>query len=342
MVPVTGSPFGVMVSPGARWTFVALSGAGAIGVFRNEGPGAPTAVRTVAVQSGQPLGEALTRDGRYLLTADAGAGATVVDTSRAEQGRPGAWLGTLSAPGGAGAVEVAVSPDTRFAFVSLEGSEELAVFSLKRALDHGFGPSDFVGTIPVGLGPVGLAVSPGGRWLYATSEMSVAPGLRPQGTLTVINLRRAETDPAGSVMSTVAAGCSPVRVIVSADGSVIWATARESNFLLGFSAARLLSDPAHALVARVRVGSAPVGLALVDHGSRIVVADSNRFSAPGAASTLAVVSVTAALAGRPALLGYIRAGGFPREMALEPGGRTLLVTNFGSQQLETVDLTGLP
>ena len=348
MASVAGNPFGVAVSPDGRWTFAALSSAGAVGVFRNEDPGAPAAVRTVAVVPGQPLGEVLTRDGRYLLAADALGGATVIDASRAEQGRPGAVLGTLSAPGGSGAIEVAVSPDGRFAFVSLEGSAELAVFSLQQALVHGFSPSDFVGTIPVGEAPVGLAVSPDGRWLYATSEIereatpSGGPRLGSPGTLTVISLRRAETDPAGSVMSTVTAGCSPVRVIVSGDGHVIWVTARGSDFLLGFSAARLLSDPARALIARVRVGAAPVGLALVDNGTRIVVADSNRFSAPAAASSLAVVSVAAALAARPALLGYVRAGGFPREMALEPGGRTLLVTNFSSQQLEAVNITGLP
>jgi hypothetical protein len=48
------------------------------------------------------------------------------------------------------------------------------------------------------------------------------------------------------------------------------------------------------------------------------------------------------LAGKPALLGYLRAGGFPRQMALEPGGRTLLVTNFSSQQIEVVGVAGLP
>ena len=60
--------------------------------------------------------------------ADNGAGAAVIDTSRAEQGRPGAVLGTLSAPGGSGATEVAGSLDDRFAFVSLGDSAELAVF----------------------------------------------------------------------------------------------------------------------------------------------------------------------------------------------------------------------
>jgi hypothetical protein len=54
------------------------------------------------------------------------------------------------------------------------------------------------------------------------------------------------------------------------------------------------------------------------------------------------VNVAAALAGKPALLGYLRAGGFPRQMALEPDGRTLLVTNFNSRQLESVSVAGLP
>ena len=32
----------------------------------------------------------------------------------------------------------------------------------------------------------------------------------------------------------------------------------------------------------------------------------------------------------------------PRQMALEPDGRVLLVTDFSSQQLETVSVTSLP
>ena len=72
------------------------------------------------------------------------------------------------------------------------------------------------------------------------------------------------------------------------------------------------------------------------------MADSNRFAASGAVATLAVVDAPAALAGKPALLGYLPAGRFPREMALEPGGKVLLVTNFASGQLEAVDVGGLP
>ena len=72
------------------------------------------------------------------------------------------------------------------------------------------------------------------------------------------------------VVATITAGCSPVRVVTSADGSTVWVTARESDRLLAFSAAKLLSDPAHSLIASVEVGEAPVGLALVDGGQRVV------------------------------------------------------------------------
>jgi DNA-binding beta-propeller fold protein YncE len=123
---------------------------------------------------------------------------------------------------------------------------------------------------------------------------------------------------------------------------VIWVTARASDAVLAFAAARLRTDAAHALLADVRVGEAPVQLAFVRAGTRIVVADSDRFDVRGAAASLAVIDAPAALAGRPALLGYLPAGQFPREMATTPGGRTLLVTNFSSNQLESVDVAGLP
>jgi len=184
-------------------------------------------------------------------------------------------------------------------------------------------------------------VSPDGRWLYTTSEVSAASA-GMQGTLSVISLPRAETSPGTAVVATVAAGCNPVRVVVSADGREVWVTARASDDLLCFSAAALSARPAQALVATVRVGEAPVGLMLVRDGSLVVVADSNRFGAPGANSDLSVVSVAAALTGRPAATGLISAGQFPREMALVPGGQTLLVSNFASDQLEAVSVPSIP
>lgn len=344
LVTVAGEPFGVVTAARGHWAFVSATngsgGGGSVDVYQT-GSAVPRLVRSISLPSATlPLGEALTPDGRYLLVASQ-SGAVVISVARAESGRPDAVIGTLTSPNGFEAIEVAVSPDGRYAFVSLEASSKIAVFRLHRALTRGFGPSDFAGLIPTGEAPVGLAFSPGGRWLYSTSELA-GPASGGQGSLSVISVPRAETHPARSVVTTVKAGCSPVRVITSADGAVVWVTARGSDALLAFSAARLLSDPAQARLAEVQVGEAPVGLALVDGGRRLVAADSDRFGLGGAQANLAVVSVAAALAGRPAVLGYVRSGLFPRQMALEPGGRTLLVTNFDSQQLESVGVAGLP
>ena len=184
MLPVSGSPFGVAATAAGRWAFVAVvgprPGSPSIDVLRLAGPRAPTLVRSIPVP-GMPLGVTITPDGKYLLAAD-NAGVAVLSVARAESGAAGAVLGTLSAPGGSGAaagggpaggaIEVAASPDGRFAFVTLEDSQRAAVFNLGAALSRGFGPADYVGSIPLGLAPVGITVSPGGRWLYATSEIA--------------------------------------------------------------------------------------------------------------------------------------------------------------------------
>jgi len=163
----------------------------------------------------------------------------------------------------------------------------------------------------------------------------------PPGTLTLIDLRRAETDPAHAVVATVDAGCQPVRVVTAANGTQVWVTARASDDVLCFAAARLVADPSHALVAVVRVGEAPVGLTAVRDGTLIVVADSNRFRVSGEHADLTVINVADALDGHPAIVGQIPAGLFPRDMTAAPDG-TVLVSNFSSGQVEAVDTATIP
>jgi DNA-binding beta-propeller fold protein YncE len=228
-----------------------------------------------------------------------------------------------------------VSPDDSTTFVTLESSHEMAVFSLKRAERAGFGPSDVVGYVPLGQLPVGVAISPDGHYLYVTSER--ASRAVQEGILTTIDLRRAEHDPAHSILSTVWAGCGPVRVVAS--GPSVYVTARESDQVLQFSVADLVSHASTALTAHVEVGAAPVGLALVDHDKLLVVADSNRFGL-GTTSNLAVVSTNGGAS--PPLLGYVKAGHFPRDMAVSGDRKNLVVTNYGSGQVEDVVVATLP
>jgi DNA-binding beta-propeller fold protein YncE len=344
-VPVLGSPFGVAIVGKSNDAFVA-SPTGSIIEYSisNSVPRLVQIDTFGTVQPHQapiggtsPAGLAVTPDGRYLVAA-AESGAVVVDVKQLEKkGAPSSsWtVGTL-ASSGSGAIEAAVSPDGDFVFISLEDSDELAVFNLKRALAHGFGPSDVVGTVPLGIAPVGIAISPNGRYLYVTSEAGSSGQL--EGTLTTIAVNRAERSPAHAIVSTVVAGCSPVRVVATT--SSVFVTARESDAVLEFSADDLVSDPSAALKADLQVGEEPVDLALVDDGHTLVIADSDRFGTPGAHPDLAVV--TLGPRGDLTLDGYVESGDFPRDMSLSPNGKTLLVSNFASAQLEAVKVGTLP
>lgn len=336
---VPGPPFGVAITSNEKWD---LAGIGPnVGVVRIT-PAGGRVTRLIKLPAGDSArGAGLTPDGKYLLVANLKLGADVIDVARAVQGKPGALLGTLQVPAPAkGAFEVAFSGDGKFAFVTMAGEKEVAVFNLGLALSAGFGPADYVGAAPVGVTTVGIAASPDHQWIYATSEISVPGGSR--GLLTTISVAKAETDPADSVVSNVDAGCRPVRVAVTPDGKTVWVTARQSNAIVAFSARKLVTDPRHALLAWVRVGVQPIGIAAVNCGADIAVADSHRFKAKFGEPNIGIVSVHAALTGQPAIVGYIRSGLVPRELAVAQNGKSLLVGNYGSGQLETVNLTQLP
>jgi DNA-binding beta-propeller fold protein YncE len=338
-----GTPDGVATTPDGRTSFVALqSGPPRIAVIDNSRFG-ERLLRTVAVPA-YASGMRVTPDGRYVLGA-AGRGAVVLDVTAAVSGAGGELLGSLAAPAGVagagpGAAEIAVSADSRFVFVTLEGAGVVAVFNLDTAIRLGFGANGFVGSIPVGAGALGITVSPDGQWLYEVSESARDGSAHDSGVLNVIDMKRAARGPATSVIATAVAPCAPVRVAVSPDGTVVWVTARDANALLGFSAVALPRDPAHALVSVTRVGAQPLGLAVVDAGRGVLVADSNLSDAPRARSGVSVIYT--ASSGNPTLLGSILAGKFSDAISVAPTDDLALVTNSGTRQLEALAIQRLP
>ena len=87
-------------------------------------------------------------------------------------------------------------------------------------------------------------------------------------------------------------------MIITPDGKTAWVTARESDALLGFDTAKMLSDPEHALIARVDICSNPIGESFAANHTRVVAAcsdlDQNKNGKPG----VAIVDTQAALPGR--------------------------------------------
>jgi DNA-binding beta-propeller fold protein YncE len=351
MMALPGAPYAIVSTE--RWSFV--STAGEVDVLRN-GRFAPRLVRRMrlpAASGGGRHGMALTHDGRYLLVSG-GSGAVVIGVNRAERGTRRPVLGMLTSavqgsPALAGSIAVVISPDDRFAYVARARASGVAVFDLASALADRLRTSGYIGRVPLTYGPSALALGPRGRWLYATrlaSPNGAAAGSRAagaqDGTLTMIDAIRARTRPDSAVVRTVAAGCEPVRVTVSAAGRLVWVTALASHAVLGYSSSRILHRVPRPMIAYVPVGSAPVGVLPIDGGRRLLVADSGAAGTPAPGPGVTVVDVAAAVAGRPAAIGTVPAGVYPRDLAVPPGRRTAFVTNYGSDQIEAVNLNTVP
>jgi DNA-binding beta-propeller fold protein YncE/tRNA A-37 threonylcarbamoyl transferase component Bud32 len=332
-VQVGGNPFDVVVTPNG-FGFVSLRKGNPL-VVMNTTHTVPTVRDQVPLAN--PEGETFTHNGKYLLVAG-NNGMTVFSVSDLEAGQT-TPVGSLGVPGGKGALEVVTSPDDRYAFVTLQNSGTVAVFNLHKALNSTFSSADVVGTIPMKADPLGITASPDGRYLYVVSGLSSNAIDSGMGTLSIVSMSKAEIKPASSVVANDNAGCGPARVITSDNGKYVWVTSGGGNALEAFAADKLISDPTHALVAKVAVGEIPLGLELIKNGTQIVVADSNRDKVNNAVPDLAVVDVAKALAGQPALLGTIKSGLAPRQFALSRNGKTLLVTNTDSGTVESVDVS---
>lgn len=347
-----GSPFASVATHDGDWIFVSLQSSTArdngIAVLRQQE--SSLALKAIIALPGVPAGLTLTSDERYLLVAD-GKGVAILGAARAEAGAENALLRSISDGSNPGTIEVALSRDDQYVFATDEAGQTLSVINLQKTLTGSAVDAGYVGRVPLDLGPVGLALAPDNRYLYVTTEYSTQDAslllrqrnratLQIPGTLTVVDVARAEHDPAHAVVGSALAGCTPVRVALSAAGDVAWVTARGGDEALAFNTTLLLKDPAQALVASVAVGPAPVGLALIRQDTELIVADSNRLAGGDSPQTLTLINVKQALAGQPALLGSVAVGSFPRELALD--GQTLLLTNYTSATLSQIALSKLP
>jgi DNA-binding beta-propeller fold protein YncE len=129
---------------------------------------------------------------------------------------------------------------------------------------------------------------------------------------------------------------------LSPDGNRLFVTARASNAVLVFDAAKLISDPQNARLSVTPVGKSPVPIALVQNRSLAVVGISNRYGADATEpSTLSVLDTTRIGKADP-IIGSVPAGAFPRELGLSPDGKVLYWTNFLSRSLQAIHVDQLP
>jgi DNA-binding beta-propeller fold protein YncE len=372
-LPTAGHPFAALPVPGGIIVTVTSNGrpdsATGLRVFAGPSPAALTFKCLQRVDATQLLGLARTPDGKTLIVAAGDAGLILLDRAAVLDGcrATGVTVPMGNAASRQGSLDVAVTPDGRFAFVANEygvAARDAAGHDLPGhvgvvALSYdaaGAPTGKLVARIATGAAAVtGVALSPDGRRLYVTSEV-IRPGARaangrvpavahdncrqgegaaqPFGLLSVIDVARAEAGATGSVVSASAAGCSPVRAVVSPDGQTVWVAARGDDKILAFSTPLLETDPAHALLGvGGSGGKAPVGLALFAGGKRLAVANSNRFGGPKAIGSLALFDVTA---GDAKLVETIPATYFPRSVSVAEDEATLFLTDYNGGQVQVL------
>lgn len=361
-VALPGHPFSTVSSPDGCWLFVSLTSSnpksanGVAVLSRRRGQ---INLKKVFPVEAEPTGMSITHDGKLLIVAD-GDYVVFMDAARMIEGRGDPILGYIKDADFAGSVYVNTTADDKFLFVSDENVETVTVINLQRARAEGFKETAIVGKIPTGGAPIALTFSPDGRWLYTTSQIapeslgwpieckpegqdpSTAQPRYPQGAIHVVDVAKAATDPAHSVVASVPAGCSPVRLAISPNGERVFVTARNSNALLAFDTGKFQTDAAHARVGTVPVGSSPVGVTVVNEGRQVFVTNSNRFARDQTVrQTLTVIDAARVGEGQAAIMGSIPAGIFPREFGQSPDRQTLFVANYISSELEVIDLKRL-
>jgi len=169
-----------------------------------------------------------------------------------------------------------------------------------------------------------------------------------------------------SIVTIIAAGCSPVRAVETQDGQYVWVAARGRNTqlpvpadpdargyqVLGFNRSALVSaSPNNAFVGYSDThGTAPVGMALFNNDTLLAVANSNRFWQTGRAcgnhpppgslpctANVAIMDVSNPAA--PTVVQTVSAysnDAFPRNVTVGPDDSTLYVPNADQNQLEVI------
>jgi DNA-binding beta-propeller fold protein YncE len=343
-VRLPGHPFSAIPTANGCTIFVSLTptmpGEKAQVAVLARSAGRVSLVRTVA-GADQLIGMALSPDERVLAAAD-DQGVTLFDTARLIRGAADIVLAKAADGPSSGAAYVAFSPNGRLLVVSDEQARAVTVYDFA-AFSRGE-PLKAIGKVPVDYGPSGLAFSPDSRRLYVTVQVAAVPGTECQaesakdhphasGQLVVVDADRAAVNPAAAVLAAVQSGCNPVRVAVSPGGDRAYVTMRGSNAVGVFDTTRLVGDGSRAATGLFKVGESPVGVIATD--KLVFATNSDRFG-DGRSASISVMDLA-----NPTHAITIPSAGFPRELKLTADLKTLLITNYTSQELELVDLARL-
>lgn len=205
--------------------------------------GTPREIHNVGVGA-YPVHMVATRDGGTIfVTSFGGASVAVVD------GHSWTLRATIITPDRPHSI--VISPDGQWVYTGCYGGAAIAVINVAH--------DTLAATIPLpqAAEPYGLAISPNGRYLYASDNLT--------GRLFVVDAQTRQ------VVSSVSVGLHPALIARSPDGKTIYTANGGSHSV---SVIDISHDPAHPTVrATVGVTGYPHGIAVTPDGRYVVVAN---------------------------------------------------------------------
>jgi outer membrane autotransporter protein len=194
------------------------------------------------------------------------------------------------------------------AYISNFGSNNVTVLDTFSAT--------LVSTIPLtpDLGPVGVAVTPDGRFAYITNAGAGAVG---GTTVSVIDV------PTNTVFTTITVGASPEGVAVTPDAHFAYVT----NLVGG--TVSVINTTTNAVTDTITVAGATAlqGVAITPDGKFAYV--TNRVAAQNNVSVINTANNT--------VVGTLSVGSLPAGIAISPNGQFAYTANFGSNTVSVID-----
>jgi len=184
-----------------------------------------------------------------------------------------------------------------FAYISNLGSNTVSIINTLT--------NTVAATIPVGMAPGGLSVSPDGSTVYVANENS--------NTVSVIDTKT------NAITGTISGNLFPYGVLVSRDGHNVYITNDKSNQL------SIISTATNSVTATIPTGKTPGGIAVSLDGNTIYVANNGD-------NDISVINEITNTAGTTIAVG-LNPGG----LALSPDGSRLYVVNFGDGTVSVIN-----
>lgn len=166
-------------------------------------------------------------------------------------------------------------------------------------------------TVPVGMGPGGVAVNPAGTKVYVANEF----GGSINGTISVIDTAD------NTVTDTVSVGRSPIGVAVTPDGTKVYVTNLDSGTV------SVIDTLTNNVTATVPVGLGPVGVAVSPDGKKVYVANDFSGQSNGTVSVIDTANNT--------VTATTKVGRDPQGVAITPDGKRVYVADDNISVIDT-------